>query len=205
MPSGRLGARGRRPQRSPIIVGAGAAPAPGARGPAARRSRCGRPAARCASGSSPSRIAGSASCGTAVLGLFFLETLRRTFRHSAGPPHVVGGRRRRARRDALAAGLAGSCRPGPIIAAGAPVAPVHEDGALPELRGAALARRLGGPAAPQALGAGLLGGLRQVVAQLPPARVPAHPCDGGRPACDRGRPAWMAGGRLPPTVSQLIY
>ena len=61
-----------------------------------------------------------------------------------------------------------------IIAAGAPPAPVHEDGALPELRGLALARRLGRPAAPQALGPGLLGGLLEDVAQLLPARVPLY-------------------------------
>ena len=71
----------------------------------------------------------------------------------AGPLLVVGGRRRGARRDSLAAGLGagpgGNEAEGIVGAAGAPVAPVHEHGALPELRGPALARRLGGPAAPQ--------------------------------------------------------
>ena len=68
----------------------------------------------------------------------------------AGPVRVVGGRRRRARRDALAAGLAARKEAvALVVAARAPDAPVHEDGALPELRGPALARRLGGPAAPQ--------------------------------------------------------
>ena len=66
----------------------------------------------------------------------------------AGLRRVVGARRRRARRDALAARLA--VEQWVIIAAGAPPAPVHEDGALPELRDPALARRLGRPAAPQA-------------------------------------------------------
>ena len=41
--------------------------------------------------------------------------------------------------------------------------PIHEDGALPEPRAAALARGLGDPASPQALRAGLLGGLLQLV------------------------------------------
>ena len=123
----------------------------------------------------------------------------------AGPVRVVGGRRRRARRDALAALLA--VERSLIIAAGAPDAPVHEDGALPELRGPALARRLGGPAAPQALGAGPLGGLRRVAAQLPPARVPGHPrpCDGAPSLLRRGAPLGWAGGGLPPIVSQIKY
>ena len=69
------------------------------------------------------------------------------------------------------------------------------------------APRLGGPAAPQALGAGPLGGLRRVAAQLPPARVPGHPrpCDGAPSLLRRGAPLGWAGGGLPPIVSQIKY
>ena len=62
----------------------------------------------------------------------------------AGPLLVVGGRRRGARRDALAAGLAaGNEAVGLVVAAGAPDAPVHEDGATRSFNQSGMMQSLG--------------------------------------------------------------